>query len=94
MSTLLSFSAIRPPSAELARQVFGLQVGVTAQHAQILVARDARDLHDIEAALKKAGGGLMAQIVETQVFESGSAHGADKGLFDRLGCESGKDCAV
>jgi len=58
---------------------------IPAQHAQILVPGDGRDLHDIEALLEQTGGCLVAQVVESQVINTGPADRADVGALDGLG---------
>ena len=67
---------------------------IPAQHPQILVPGNAGDFHDIQTRLEQQGGGLMAQVMEAQVFDAGPAHGADVGALDGLGGEAGEDRAM
>ena len=62
---------------------------IPAQHAQILMPGDAGDFHDIQALLEQPGGGLVAQVVEPQILDPGSAHCADVGAFDGLSGDAG-----
>ena len=67
---------------------------IATQHTQILVSGDAGDLHNIQSFLKQPGGGLMAQVVESQVLDAGPAYGADIGTLDGLGGKAEKDRTV
>ena len=51
-------------SSQLPRQILRLQVCVSAQHAQVLVARDARDLHNVQAFLEQTRCRLVTQVVK------------------------------
>jgi len=58
------FGALPQPRiglTQLFRQLFRRQMRVPPQHAQVFVANDGRYFHDVEAKLKQAGGGLVAQ---------------------------------
>ena len=77
------------PLTQFLRQVLRLQVGISAQHAQILVAADAGDSHDIETLLEQPRGGLVAQVMKPDVFEAGPAYRADIGAFDGFGGKAG-----
>jgi len=43
------------------------------EHRQILVAGDGGNLHSLQSHFKKAAGGLVAQVVEMQIFLVGPA---------------------
>ena len=45
---------------QLLRQLFRLQMRVPPKHAQVFVAGDARDLHDVQTFLEQPGGRLVA----------------------------------
>ena len=62
---------------------------IPSQHAQVLVAGDAGDFHDIEALLEQPGGGLVAQVVEAEVFDVGPAYRTQLGALDRFGGDTG-----
>jgi hypothetical protein len=47
---------------------------IPAQHAQILVSGDAGDLHDVQPFLEQPGGGLVAQVMESEVFDDVSTY--------------------
>jgi len=51
-------------------------VRLPTQHAQILVSGGTGQFHDVEAFLEQAGGGLVSQVVKTEVLEAGTAGGA------------------
>jgi|GEM_PF-3919796 len=80
--------------SQLFRQILRLQVRVSTQHAQVFVAGNGGDLHDVEALLEQSACGFVAQIVKAQVLDSGTAHGADLGAFHSFGGETGKHPAV
>ena len=80
--------------SKLPRQVLCLKMCIATQHTQILVPGDAGNFHDIQPFLEQPGGGLMAQVVESQVLDTGPAYGADIGTLDGLGGEAGEDRAM
>ena len=45
-------------------------MSVPLQHLQCLVPGDHGDFHGVEALLKEAGGGLVAEIVEAQIINA------------------------
>jgi hypothetical protein len=47
---------------------------VPPQHAQVLVAGDARDFHDVQSLLEQPGGRLVAQVMEAEVFDAGPSY--------------------
>ena len=67
---------------------------IPPQHMQILVPGDAGDLHDIQSLLEQSGGGLVAQVMEAEVFDPGPAYCPHAGTLDGLGGDAGKDIAV
>ena len=67
---------------------------IPSQHAQVLVAGDAGDFHDIEALLEQPGGGLVAQVMKPEVFDAGPAYRADIGAFDGFGGDAGENVAM
>ena len=79
---------------QLLRQILRLQVGVPSQHTQILVPGDARDLHDIQPFLEQPSGGLVAQVVEAEVFDSGPSGCPHVGTLHGLGGDAGEHIAV
>ena len=81
-------------SPQLPRQVLRLQVRIPPQHAQILVPRDARHLHDVEALLEQPGGSLVTQVVEAEVFDVGPFYRTHLRALDGLGGDAAEDVTV
>lgn len=48
------------------------------------MASDTGHFHDVEAFLEQPGGGLVAQVVESEIHDPGPANGANIGTIDRL----------
>ena len=46
---------------------------IPAQHAQILVPGNTGDFHNIQPFLEQPGSGLVAQIVEPEILDTGAA---------------------
>ena len=67
---------------------------IATQHAQVLVAGDAGDLHDIQPLLEQSGRGLVAQIVEAEVLNTGPAYCAHAGALHRLGGDAREEVTV
>ena len=58
---------------------------VPAKHLQILVASDARYLHNVKALFEQSGCRFMAKVVKMKVFNPRASRGANKCLLDRFG---------
>mgnify|MGYP001817854514 FL=1 len=67
---------------------------IPSQHAQILVAADAGDFHDIETLLEQPRSGLVAQVMKPETFDAGPAYRADIGAFDSFGGEAGENVTM
>ena len=58
-------------------------MGIADQHLQSFVPGYGPDLHQVQIGIfKEAAGGLMAEVMETQVFQSGFAAGREHGIGD------------
>ena len=56
---------------ELGSDVFGAQVGVSKQHAEISMTTDEGDLRHGQAQLEEPANCFVAQIVEMQIVDPG-----------------------
>ncbi len=65
-------------SLQQLRQIFCPQVRIAFQHLQGLVSSDGGNLHRIKSFLKEATGGLVTEVVETQIFYFNAFAGGGK----------------
>jgi hypothetical protein len=67
---------------------------IPPQHAQIFVAGDAGDFHDVQSLLEQPGGRLVTQVVEAEFLDTGPSGRAHVGALHRLGGDAGENIAV
>ena len=61
---------VTPHSPQQLHQILRPKMRVTLEHLQGLVPSDGRCLHRVQPLFKKSAGGLMAQVMETQVLNA------------------------
>ena len=66
---------------------------VSAEHPQILVARNGSNLHDVQATLKQPTGSFMAQIVKVKIGNASSYCCALKRFLNGHGCQARENVA-
>jgi hypothetical protein len=49
-------------------KVCSSEMRISLQHTKLLVTRDSADLDHIQTLLKKPGNGLVAEIMEVEVY--------------------------
>ena len=69
-------------------------MGVASQHAQVLVTGNTRNFHDVETALEETCGSFMPKVVEAEILDPRSTHGAYEGAFDGFSRQTGKDLTM
>lgn len=62
--------------------ILGLEIRVALELVPRVVERELRDLVDLVAALEQAAGGLVAQVVKTQVLDPQDLTRAGEGRPD------------
>src|ERR1700719_4494692 len=74
--------------------ILGLEIRVALELVPRVVERELRDLVDLVAALEQAAGGLVAQVVKTQVLDSQDVARAGEGRTDASGLVGEDVCAA